>query len=138
MLTVMQVMAERYFCLKPSLKVVISYMIQLLFDQILKMLNIKSTFFTVCGKIRFHLSSSQLRFFCLFFNIEKTMQVILYRSNKQTPSQLKLLLDLYICSDKEARLFHRFLSLSGRNTQVLYLTCTLRQVTDSGASCSLL
>lgn len=95
----MQVMEERYFCLKPDLKVVISDMIQLLFDQILKTLNIKSVVFTVCGKIRFHLSSSQLRVFCLFFNLERTMQVFLCRSNKQTPFQLKLLLDLHICND---------------------------------------
>lgn len=62
----MQVMAERYFCLKPDLKVVISYMIQLLFDQILKMLNIKSLFFTVWGGKKSHFSSRQLRFFVCF------------------------------------------------------------------------
>lgn len=136
----MQVMAERYFCLKPDLKVAISYMIQLLFDQTLKMLNIKSIFFTLCGKIRFHLPSRQLRFFGLFFNPKRFMQVILYRSNKKAPFQLKLVLDLHICSNKEVRPFHRFLSLSGRNIQPLYLTCTLRQVTApvSGANWSLL
>lgn len=73
---------RKVFLFKTDLKVVISYMIQLLFDQILKILNIKSTFFTVCGKIRFHLSSSQLRGWFLFFNLKRTMQVILYRINK--------------------------------------------------------
>lgn len=124
----MQAMAERYFCLKPDLKVVMSYMIQLLFDQILKTLNIKCVLFTICGKIRFHLTSGQMRVFCLFFNLERTVQVFLCRSNKQRPFQLKLLLDLHICNDKEVKPFHRFLSLSRRNTQALYLTCTLRQV----------
>lgn len=58
MLTVMQVMAERYFCLKPDLKLVHLHVSQLLFDQILRMLNTESVFFNICEKGRLYLSSS--------------------------------------------------------------------------------